>query len=281
MDQVKALLRKVIPEVPEGVDVASPARVERLPCNALPWLVERAAGEVYCSGGWHTRQTEEGERDMGRCPRWRSDRVKARIDAEAKRLAPTLERLDREGGHGWHGFDRRNATVATMYETVRRFSMERPPRRGIWLRGGMGCGKSRLLLAAYFDFLGAGVNAWYVTPFQLRRAFEATRADDERARWAAEAFINNVRLADVVLFDEVGMAGDQRFVGDFRERLWDLLETTRAVFAVATNLDSEELEKNPDIGPQNLSRLVRGAEVVLLDAPDWRTAAATVIEVPR
>lgn len=259
---------------------AGPIDERPLPCGAFPFAVEGVPTRLYCDGRNHALATTEREMvSAGRCPIAKAEDVRARLAAERERLGSLLDRMRRESaGDGWEGFDRSERTSALAYDVMQRFAAGRPPERGVYLRGGTGRGKTRLMLAAYFDMLAAGVNARFVTPVQLRRTFEQTRSDDDGIRVAANATIDNLRRAVVVFLDDVGIAGDQRFIGDFRERLYEVLETSRAVWAVSTNLDGDELERNPDVGPQTLSRLVRGADVVLMESRDFRTASATVLE---
>jgi len=271
MDELRQLLAKVLKSTRGEGPMPPEAPVERLACGAMPFLLEREADEVYCYGGDHARHDVDlGLLNIGRCPVAAAADVKNRIAEERKRLAGILRTLEREGGEGWEGFDTSSPSVNVAFELMRKFSKGRPPTRGVYLRSKTGGGKTRLFLAAHFDLLAAGVDSRYVTPAELRQAFQKTKEDDPALRFPAEALVANLKRAAVIFFDDVGLAGDERFVGEFRERLKDILDMTGAVFAVSTNLTTAELDKNPDVGPQNLSRLVRGAEVAVMDAKDQR-----------
>jgi hypothetical protein len=262
---------------------------DALPCGGYPFDRPLVEDRIYCYGGLHARARRlpvgdatgvDGSPPMetlpfGPCPTRAAEDVRARLASERERFAGTLSTLRREGGDGWDGFDVSEPTVRLMFDAMRAFAAGRPPERGVYLRSsGFGRGKTRLMLAAYFDLLAAGIDARWTTPGELRRLFVDRDSRDPKVFLPADAACENIQRASAVFLDDVGMPGDERFVGRFREDLHDMLESSGAVWCVSTNLDSAELQRNPDVGPANLSRLVRGAIVVVVDGWDWRIGRA-------
>lgn len=231
------------------------------------------AGDGRCNGQWHWNADRSG---VSYCPEWAANEVRERIQRERDRFVGAISAMERRGGSGWEGFDASEASTALAFDAMRRFAAGRPPVRSVYLRSGTGRGKTRLFLAAYFDLLAAGVDARYTSPSKLRAIFRAMR-DGGEAENVAESDIASLKKATVIFFDDIGLAGDERFIGEFREQLQEILDATAAVFAIATNLTGPELERNPDVGPANFSRLVCDAEIVVIADHDRRLAGATVL----
>jgi DNA replication protein DnaC len=251
------------------MDIATNPR--RLPCGALEWRDRdlQTPDQLYCDGTLHYTPDDNGKpQPVVRCSEWDRAEINARVKTERARLA---------GVTGDTEPDFATFRASTPGECAALAAMERfveSPRRNLLLRGGTGNGKTRLLLAAHFALLGAGKSSRYVTPPELRDLLRRCEERDPQVCYQAQRARQALVKARVVLLDDLGMQGDERFRGAFAEGLKGILDESRGVWVVATNLSNEGLRNHPDLNEQILSRLLEGALILCLDGQDRRVSGA-------
>ncbi len=233
---------------------------------------------MSCLGGWHFREGIA----VRRCDALRRQQIRARIDGELQRLAGARKQLE-----PWGALDASGIPVFDGYRTdrhegaerglavMRAFSAARPPSRGVLIVGSNGLGKTRLLLASHFALLAAGIASQYVTTPELRFWFRRQLSFDEEISREARGWLDRLLYAQVVHFDDPGhVEDDQRARGEFTEGLKQLLDNSRAVWAVASNRSSVEMERHPDLSGSVASRFQYGAEVIVMRGLDFRVEMA-------
>jgi DNA replication protein DnaC len=261
-------------EILGGIAPTGEAPPAKRPCGAQ-WLNDDrnlSSGVTYCDGVAHYALQGGARVVTGRCRELKRAEVRARIEAEAERLAGVLEEVGRLTGLGFDGFIRnRHPKVDQAWRAMRDFASGRPPTRGVFLSGSTGLGKTRLLLASHFELLAAGVDSEYVSAAQLRELFhEAENFDAEISRPAKDRIAQLAR-AEALHLDDLGdVEGDQRKRGTFAGGLKGMLDQRRGAWAAATNLSSEAADAHPELGEKILSRLVANATVVKLEGADFR-----------
>jgi DNA replication protein DnaC len=213
---------------------------------------------------------------LRRCDALRRAEIRARIEVERTRLIGPLSLLDGHGGASFDGYDpNRHEGAAAGLAAMRRFSSERPPRRGVLLIGPSGLGKTRLLLASHFALLGAGIASQYVTTPELRFWFRRQMSFDEEVAREAREWLGKFQYAAAIHFDDAGhVENDQRARGEFTEGLKHLLDSTRAAWAVSSNRSSAEMEQHPDLSGSVASRFALDADVVVMRGEDYRQETA-------
>jgi len=264
----------ILPEVLKNI-VVQQRELPPLECGAARWVGSWDPGVTFCMGAMHMNAAGV----LGRCPEARKAEIRARVESERKRLAGPLAVLALKGGVGFSGFDwSRNESAAKALGAMRRFSEGRPPISGVLLTGPTGLGKTRLLLASHFALLEAGVNSEYVTSPALRRLFRDASSFTEEVAETARGQLDRLVYASAVHADDLGdVEDDQRARGQFTEGIKDLLDRSRAVWAFAVNLSSEEAERHPDLSGKVVSRMQYGAEIVPMEGSDYRLSTATVL----
>jgi DNA replication protein DnaC len=263
-DSVVAILSRIRARVG---DLAQDAYATRCGKRHLldPANAEAQPGQELCDGAVHWIGGQRGRLATGRCPKVIEDENRARVPVEAKRLAAELGNLS-------HRFDpKRSGLVGgdSALEVMRRFVLD--PSFKVLLIGPTGLGKSHLLLRSHMELLGRGVSSQYVRTFELRRLFRLADSYDAEVADHALGKLERFVYARAVHFDDLGdIEDDQSPRGQFAKWLKQLVERTRAKWAVATNRSSDELERHPDLTGAILSRLLANCERVVLDGPDYR-----------
>ncbi len=259
---------------------------------------ELKPGMVYCDGRHQIRAvTERQSEHLGFCPTWVEKRVRARISAEVDMLAGEIgiivEGLKAmnpkwaprakgvipvDGGFiGFEDFDgARHESALRAYSATMLFAVsKRKPEGKLLLVGGTGQGKTLLLLLIHFHRLVQGIDSRFVTTSMLRRLFRDAENFDAEIADEARSKLWLLKQAAQICADDLGnVAGDQRTRGTFAEGLKDLLSSSRAAWAVTTNLTSAQASEHADLGWQNVSRMLGSATVVKMDGPDARVASA-------
>ena len=208
------------------------------------------------------------------CPAAERERIRSRVAEERKRLAGPLAAAN-EGtrGEGFDGWDPQRYPLAERAaDALRRFSLARPPSRGVVLVGPVGLGKTRLLLASHLALVEAGIDSRFITARQLRHLFTAAESfEDEEAREARQ-HLQVLRQCSVLHLDDLGDADrDQRRIGLFRSELKGLFDEGRFVHAVSLNLSLQDAREHPEVGEKMLSRLSsKNALVLHLQGRDQR-----------
>lgn len=227
-----------------------------------------------CDGGWHFRDIGDfyGREAVGRCDTRRRQEIRAKVADERVRLDGPLELLRPHGGARFDGYDTtRHIGAGEALEAMQRFSGGRPPKRNIILVSPNGLGKTRLLLASHFALLEAGIASQYVTTPELRKWFRRANSFDEETEREARNWLDRFNYSQAIHFDDAGhVENDQRSRGEFTEGLKNLLDNTKAAWAVATNRTSAEMETHPDLSGTVASRFQYNADVVVMRGRDFR-----------
>jgi hypothetical protein len=248
-----------------------PVGVTRLVEFALD--VETLTEPDMCDGQYHWRGVSAEKRGTaiaGRCPKVIEDDIRRLVTLEERRLAAELDKIR-------HPFDpHRTGLVGgeRALEVLRRFAWLGPS-SNVLLIGPTGLGKTHLLLRSHLTLLKRGIASQYVRTFELRKIFRHANSYSaelaEEARYKLDRYV----YAQAVHFDDAGhIENDQRARGEFAEGLKELLDKSRARWAIATNRSAAEAEQHPDLGGVNLSRMLADCETVELDGPDYRAQTA-------
>lgn len=163
---------------------------------------------------------------------------------------------------GLHGFESktfeafkkrtRYPTVQEAVEAVKGFVKGGPPI--LTMAGGVGSGKSHLLMAAGWELIGRGVLVLYRTQQQLES--DIKRAMDERRY---ETALDDVLNCPFLLIDDLGMSTMTNWSQGFFDTVIDHRWSHRLPLAVATNLQSHELPARmaDRLGDRSVARVVQ------------------------
>lgn len=239
-------------------------------------MVKADESAVYCDRQRHYRVNAGALYAGPRCPAIRRAEIRARVETERQRLRGELETLFPYGGASFDGYNpERHQGAREALQAMREFSAARPPRWNVLLISSAGLGKTRLMLASHFALLEAGVASQYVTTPELRKLFRQADNFDSEVAQEARGKLDRYVYAEAVHFDDAGhIENDQRARGQFVEGLKDLLDRSRAAWAVASNRSSSEMETHPDLSGTVVSRFQLGAKVVRMSGVDFRTESA-------
>lgn len=271
MDKIGMHIAKLIADA--GVDVESLPPAPPLVCGALaaPYPGEALdPAAVYCDGFWHSVASGVA----GRCPERRANEVRKRVAGERERLRAELGKLSTPGFDAW--IPTRVKGGPRALEVMRRFALDsQAPAFNVLLKGTAGTGRTHLLLASHFGLLERGVSSEYVRTPELRRLFKQAENFDVEVATEARGKLERYVYAQVVHFDDAGhVEGDQRGRGQFAEGLKDLLDRTRARWAVSTNRTLAEAEQHPDLTGTIVSRMLLDCDVLELVGDDYRVETA-------
>lgn len=229
---------------------------------------------LTCDGGWHFRNLGDfyGREAVCRCDTRRRQEIRAKVADERARLDGPLELLKPHGGAKFCGYDTtRHDGADKALACMQAFAAGRPPRRNVILVSPNGLGKTRLLLASHFALLEAGIASQYVTTPELRKWFRRSSSFDEETEREARNWLDRFNYSQAIHFDDAGhVENDQRSRGEFTEGLKNLLDNTKACWAVATNRTSAEMEVHPDLSGTVASRFQYNADVVVMRGRDFR-----------
>ena len=271
------------------------AEVTARPCPAL------APGE-FCDGAAHYDRDPANAplprpAVLRRCPEQCQREIRARITEEEERLGGALAEcrgarfadydVNRQRDAAWCAVCRSWSCVEPLrherdlvrpreeakeaLDVMQGFAAARPPRQSVILSGGLGLGKTHLMLASHFELLRGGVRSYFVGSTDLRECFARVGSFDDEMRTEAEQLRDALVRAEVIHWDDAGdVDGDQRRRGAFSEGIKFLLDRSRAVWAVSLNGDYEAARKHPDLGPKIISRLMQNAVVVRMRGSDQR-----------
>lgn len=253
---------------------------EIMACGVLSLPGAPKPGVIYCDTMSHVRvEAECGWEHVEECPTVRKKRVAGRLENEKRRLSGEVYRIASHGGvvEGTVVFDGYDASrhdgAAKALATMQEFA--KGPKRNVLLVSPAGLGKTRLLLASHFALIKSGIASQYVTTPELRKWFKRANSYDDEVAREAQAHLDRYMYAQAVHFDDAGhIENDQRARGEFAEGLKDLLDRSRAMWAVATNRSSEEMERHPDLSGTIVSRFQYDADVVVMKGDDFRTETA-------
>lgn len=250
---------RLAPTVRHRPSIPAPEPVRT--CN-LP-LFGETISVAYCDGLVHFDASGHVESP---CPDAVRHRITGHLAAERARLAGLIRRLRVEPTFATYDANRHpraGQALAAAQAFVEGQS------RQLLLAGGLGLGKTHLLLASHLALVARGVRSDYVTCTELRQVFDDVGNFREERRQAAETRLHVLWSMDVIHLDELGDGqGDPS--GRFYQRLKDGLDTTSARFAVGACRSSGELAAHPDVTPILLSRFLDGAGVVWLEGDDQR-----------
>ena len=234
-----------------------------------------------CSDGWHITQ---GGNSSYRCPVEEKKEVQKRIPDEKKRLAGLLAKSGYYPAHDHLSvsqvllsqIDLQRSVFGQreLVETVKE-NMEKKPSRNIYFSGSHGLAKTTAQLILHFSWLEAGFRSRFIDSIFLRDLFRTiSRATDEDMIKKEQQQLNHLIHAQVILWSDVGDTNSS-YQTIFAESLYSLLEKSKAVWVLSSNLDIRELQKHPDIGERAVSRMVSDrngfpAQIVALKGGDQR-----------
>lgn len=267
IDTVESMMAKILPREEQP---------ERKRCPAPRWASGSGElGQVSCDRFVHLLTVAGGTEVVERCPLLVAEERMERKAKELERLKGTLTQLVKRGGSGFDGYDgNRHDGAKQALEAMRRFSSGSPTGNVI-LSGSTGLGKTRLLLASHFALLERGVVSQYVTSPELRQVFRNVQSFNADDKHLSQVVIDRLIRAEVIHADDLGdIEDDQRKRGEFAEGLKGILDRSQAAWAVALNMSAREAENHPDLGGKIVSRLLLGAEIVVMSGRDFRAESA-------
>ena len=156
---------------------------------------------------------------------------------------------------------------AEAYVSAFNFNPEEPPRKGLFMSGCAGCGKSHLAVAILAGVIEKGYSGLYYNSPDLLADIRATF--DKGSELNEDEILQDVLTRDLLVFDDLGAERLSDFVLDrfyliFNERY----ESCKPVI-VTTNLNEAELEER--VGSRIMSRIREMcAQFEKFPQEDWR-----------
>jgi len=191
---------------------------------------------------------------------------------EQQRLIKRVDALTAQSQIGKRFQSRRFGTFAitlenkAAYEKCYTYAQQFvPSSEGLLLIGGVGCGKTHLVVAILFELLKKNICGLFITVPDL---LQKIRSGFDKKNEPAESFMQGIRTAQLLILDDLGAEKNNEWT---QEQLYMIINAryeSMLPTIITSNCGVEELKIR--IGARSVSRILEMCDGILCKGMDYR-----------